>query len=277
MVPVLIAILFILSCSQQDKAVVDRSETIQIVEVDGQQYRLAAGKANQADLNVSFHYSVRGGQAYVDFIKVDGVEFRADCKAGETTDSGSSVPHFEYCEDGVGRRDVDFTCDGLRNPPPPPPPLSPDNVRLKVEGNEAYLYDRFSRAIPIEILPPPESGGYTHPQSANTTYNLTDGDDDFFFLDIKHEAIYYISTHGGTDTWGDLYLDDNGTIKAIAGIGSASTGTHVSILPDGSEFIGNFHMKIVLDPGKYYLRVSHEKEGAPAGTYQVFVAVEKLD
>ena len=165
MVFALIAILLILSCSDQDKAVFDKGEPIQIVEVEGQQYRLAAGKANQADLNVSFHYTVRGGRAYIDFIKVDGVEYWADCSGGPggqtppggTPDSGSSVPHYEYCEDvpeGAGRRDADYTCGGLRNPPPPPPPLSADNVRLKVEGNEEYLREHFDNAFQIEILPP---------------------------------------------------------------------------------------------------------------------------
>ena len=82
---------------------------------------------------------------------------------------------------------------------------------------------------------------------------------------------------GPVDTWGDLYIDDNGTIKAIAGIGSSNVGTYVVILNNDTEFIGNFQMKIILEPGQYYLRVSHENDDSEPGTYEVRVAPEKID
>ena len=143
---------------------------------------------------------------------------------------------------------------------------------MKVEGNEEYLREGFETARPIEVLAPAE-GGYTHPPSSNTTYNLTDGSDDFFYLDLKFRARYLISTSGLTDTWGDLYLDDKGTIKPIAGAGDGL----IQRTPDGGEFRGNFHLDLVLDPGEYYLRVIPEKEGEKGGSYRVMVSAFALE
>jgi len=262
------------SCAEQSP-VVAPSDTppAQIVQIDGALYRLAAKASATArsDLSIELSYVIRGGRAHIDAITIDGVEYRADCSSGaaqERGDVGSSagaVPHHQYCEDGVGVRDIDFTCGGLRNPPPPQEEPGPETVRLKVGGNEEYLRSRFEKAIVQEVLGPiPKGESYTHPPSFDTTYNLTDGDDDFFFLDIQHKAEYIIHTAGETDTWGDLYLDDNGTIKPIAGAG----GVGFFVVTDDGSFEGNLYMRLVLEPGEYYLRVAPETKGV-TGTYTV--------
>ena len=149
-------ILFQSSCAEQTP-VVAPSDTLpaQIVQIDGSIYRFAA-KASataQSDLSIELSYVIRGGQAHIDAVTIDGLEYRANCSSGaaqERGDVGSSagaVPHHQYCEDGVGVRDIDFTCGGLRNPPPPQEEPGPETVRLKVEGNEEYLRSRFERAI----------------------------------------------------------------------------------------------------------------------------------
>ena len=272
-------ILLASSCAEQPP-VVAPSDTppAQIVQIDGATYRYAAkaSATTQSDLSIELSYVIRGGQAHIDAVKIGGVEYRADCASGapeapERQPGGSSIPHHQYCEDGVGIRDVDFICDGLRNPPPPREEPGPEHIRLKVEGNEEYLRKRFENAIVQEVLGPlPRDESYTTPPSFDTTYNLTDGDDDFFFLDIQHKAEYTINTYGETDTWGDLYLDDNGTIKPIAGAG----GVGFFFVTDDGPFEGNLYMSLVLEPGEYYLRVAPETEGV-TGTYTVWaVGVE---
>ena len=69
---------------------------------------------------------------------------------------------------------------------------------------------------------------------------------------------------GETDTWGDLFLDDNGTIKPIAGAG----GVGFFVVTDDGSFEGNLYMSLVLEPGEYYLRVAPETEGV-TGAYTV--------
>ena len=270
------AVLLILSSCSEKAPVSQAGGPVQIIEMDGHSYYRGAAKVGTSDLSIELSYAVRNGRAYIDAVRIDGVEYRADCSGGAPESpeqrGGSSIPHYQYCEDGQGLRDLDFTCDGLRNPPPQREQPGPEHVRLKVEGNEEYLRERFETARPIEVLAPAE-GGYTHPPSSNMTYNLTDGSDDFFYLDLKHRAKYLISTSGLTDTWGDLYLDDKGTIKPIAGAGDGL----IFIIPSGGEFRGNFHLELVLDPGEYYLRVSPEKEGETGDSYRVMVSAHTLE
>ena len=272
-------ILFQSSCAEQSP-VVAPSDTppAQIVQIDGALYRLAA-KASataQSDLSIELSYVIRGGRAHIDAVTIGGVEYRADCASGaaqERQPGGSSIPHHQYCEDGVGVRDIDFTCEGLRNPPPRQQEPGPEHIRLKVEGNEEYLRSRFENAFVQEVFGPvPRGESYTLPPSFDITYNLSNGDDDFFFLDIQHKAEYTINTYGEIDTWGDLYLDDNGTIKPIAG---ASGVGFVVVLDDGT-FEGNFYISLVLEPGEYYLRIAPETEGV-TGTYSVWAVGTELE
>ena len=266
---------FVLSGGCQQGPVKANPDGLEMVDIDGVVYHKGSAKKTTSDLSIELTYAVRDGRAYIDAVRIDGVEYRADCSGGAPEPpeqpGGSSIPHYQYCEDGQGIRDIDFTCEGLRNPPPPRE-TGPEHVRLKVEDNEEYLRERFETARPIEVLAPAEDG-YTFPPSANTTYNLTDGSDDFFYLDLKYRARYLISTSGQTDTWGDLYLDDKGTIKPIAGAGDGL----IFIIPSGGEFKGNFSLDLVLDPGEYYLRVSPEKEGEKGGSYKVMVAAHTLE
>lgn len=281
----LIFIPSLIACSPESQTTVTAAEkdaTLwQTVQIDGVEYYKGAAKASattQSDLSIELSYVIRGGQAHIDAVKIGGVEYRADCASGapeapERQPGGSSVPHYQYCEDGVGIRDIDFTCAGLRNPPPPREEPGPEHIRLKVQGNEEYLRKRFENAIVQEVLGPvPRGESYTTPSSFNTTYNLTDGDDDFFFLDIQHKAEYTINTYGQTDTWGDLYLDDNGTIKPIAGAG----GVGFFVATDDGSFEGNLYMSLVLEPGEYYLRVAPETEGV-TGTYTVWAVGFELE
>ena len=261
----LVAPLFLFACADERATQPTDQPPFSAVQIDGQAFRAAKVSAtNQTDLSIELSYAVRGGRAYIDAVTIDGVEYRSDCAGARTTasassddgSSGSSIPHYTYCEDGQGIRDLDFTCDGLRNPPNLP---GPEDLRLKVEGNEELLRKRFGSAHDLGVFEPypPSPGGYANvPRSA--TFNLTDGGDDFFRIELADRADWAISSTGETDTWGDLYkVEDDGSIKAIAGTGKWADR-------------GNFAIQGILEAGIYYLRVSAEKGGA-AGTYRVKV------
>ncbi|MYC72288.1 MAG: hypothetical protein F4X17_16415 [Gemmatimonadetes bacterium] len=247
------------------------------VQIDGVLYHKAAGKATataqQGGLSIELSYALRDGQAYVDAVRIDGVEYRADCPdvtaatsadCPQIEEGGSSAPYVEYCEDGVGVRDVDFTCDKWRNLPGSDTP-GPEDVRFKVEGNEDVLRAGFETAFVIDIgIPAAPHEGYSPPSEPGTY--LLSADPDYFYLEVKYRAKYWIHSDGPSDTWGDLYLDDNDSIKPIAG-----TGDGVTTIVDGREFTDNFSFEMVLEPGDYYLRVVPEKEG-DTGTYSIRVA-----
>ena len=289
----LLAFLLLLSCSNHQPTATS-GEPVQTIWYDGHVYRLTAGKANQADVttdfSIEFTYGIRDGNTIIESVIINGIEYRANCSVGEISPTGDvsvgcgpagegdffggDIPHYADCADGVGIRDIDFTCGGSHDPPPPREEPGPEHIRLKVEGNEEYLRSRFENAIVQEVLGPvPNGEPYTHPPSFDITYNLSDGGDDFFFLDIQHKAEYFINTDGTTDTWGDLYLDDNGTIRPIAG--SGGTG-FVVVLDDGGTFEGNFYITRVLEPGEYYLRIAPQTEGV-TGTYSVWAVGVELE
>ena len=262
----IIASLLWLSCAEQKTVSYESAGPIQRIGLDGQSYLLAAGKANQSDLSIELSYAVRNGEAFISTVTIDGVEYRSNCSSSQGNQTSQDpdspeqqlgdgrIPHHEYCEDGVGNRDVDFTCDGYRNQPSAP---GPEDVRIKVGGNEDYLRERFKNAFDLGSHVPfaPTTGGYE--VETPSSYNLTDGKDDFFRIVLTNRAAWIISTWGDTDTWGDLYLDDNGSIKAIAGTGRWADR-------------GNFAIQGNFEAGTYYLRVSAE-QGGKAGTYQVSV------
>ena len=243
------------------------------VQIDGILYHKAAGKATataqQGGLSIELSYAVRDGQAYVDAVRIDGVEYRADCPdvtAASTSDcpeiasidSGTSnAPYVEYCEDGVGVRDIDFTCDKWRNFPDSDTP-GPEDVRLKVEGNEDVLRAGFETAFEIS------SGEGYGDQSQVKVYLLSD-EADFFHLKVNSRARYLIYSHSRHNTWADLYrVDAAGGIRPIAG-----SGDGVTVVIDGQDYTQNFFFDMVLDPGDYYLRVV--PEGGSTGTYSLRV------
>lgn len=261
-ISLLIFVLSVISCSQEHSttSAADQSSAWQQIEIDGVPYRQVAAKANAVAADISFDltYEVINGEAYISVVKIDGIEYRADCSDGENR----SVPHYEFCEDGVGIRDVDFTCGGLRDPPAAP---SAGDVRLKVDGNENYLLDRFKDAFEIEVRRVVEGRSYTTdeiPISHRTTFNLSDGGDDFFWFEIDQRRHYIVRSSGFTDTWGDLYKLEVDKIRAIAGTGMWADR-------------GNFAIQMDLDPGEYYLRVSPEGRGDTGSyTVQVYTFVE---
>ena len=260
-ISLLIFVLSVISCSQEQSttSAADQSSAWQQIEMDGVPYRQVAAKANAVAADISFDltYEVINGEAYISVIKIDGVEYRADCSDGGLDGENRSIPHYEFCEDGVGERDLDFTCEGLRNPPSAP---SASDVRLKVDGNENYLLDRFKDAFEIEVRRIVPGQGYTTdeiPISHRTTFNLSDGGDDFFVFEIDRRRHYTVRSSGETDTWGDLYKLEFNKIRAVAGTGMWADR-------------GNFAIQMDLDPGEYYLRVSPEGS-SDTGSYTVEV------
>ena len=257
-IAVLATALLVASCADK-KPVSETGEPIQIIEFDGNSYRLAAGKANASDLSIELSYEVRGGVAHIDAVTIDGVEYRSDCSAPEPPEQlppgGDGPVYVENCADGVGVRDIDFICEG--GTPTGPPNPSADQIRLKVEGNEDYLRQRFENAFDVHVPVPYSVNESTG--SVGPTYNLSDGKDDFFRIEIKQKARYSIASTGDTDTWGDLYLDGKESIKPI--VGSGSYGSNENFGFDN----------VILEPGTYYLRVSPETDDA-TGTYGVSVA-----
>ena len=163
--------LFTASCGDE-KPVAVTDDPIQTIELGGNSYRLAAGKTNTSDLSIQLSYAIRGGVAHIDAVTIDGVEYRADCSGPQPPPTtGSSRPHYADCADGQGTRDVDFTCDGYSDRPPLN--THPDKMRLKVEGNEEYLRQRFESAFELEVPVPYDEnifeGDYT-----SVSYNLSD-------------------------------------------------------------------------------------------------------
>ena len=57
-----------------------------------------------------------------------------------------SIPHYENCADGVGVRDVDFTCEGGT----PPYPFA-DEPRVPIDDN---LRERFRTAATLDVPEP---------------------------------------------------------------------------------------------------------------------------
>ncbi len=128
-------------------------------------------------------------------------------------------------------------------------------MRLKVEGNEAFLRARFedtSSTYRVAVPPLGES------QKTRQTFNLTDGKADFFLFTIKETLYYFVYSTGGADTWGDLYKVEKDLIKPIAGTGKWADG-------------GNFAFQRILEPGDYLLRVTSET-GKAEGTYQIGIS-----
>ncbi|MXW78883.1 MAG: hypothetical protein F4Z57_07840 [Gemmatimonadetes bacterium] len=262
-ITLLIFVLSVISCSQEHSttSAADQSSSWQQIEIDGVPYRQVVAKANAvaADISLDLTYEVINGEAYISVVKIDGVEYRADCSdTGRLDGENPSIPHHEFCEDGVDERDIDFTCGGLRNPPSAP---SAADIRLKVDGNENYLLDRFKDAFEIEVREIVPGRGYTEdeiPISHRTTFNLSDVGADFFRFEIDRRRHYIVRSSGETDTWGDLYKLEGDRIRAIAGTGMWADR-------------GNFAIQMDLDPGEYYLRVSPEGRG-DTGSYTVQVS-----
>ena len=248
----LVVLPFLIACADQQATQPSDEPLFFTVKINDQDFRAAKMSAtSQSDLSIELSYAVRGGRAYIDAVRIDGVEYRADCASAGASDSGvPGMPHYEDCADGKGIRDQDFTCDGYAERPPHLQAPTPEDVRLQVEGNEGYLSEHFETAQHLKT-PTPET-------TRTVTYNLTNGKADFFRLVIKQQGRYIISSTGETDTWGDLYRQSEGeSIKAIAGTGKWADH-------------GNFALDLTLEPGTYFLRVSSET-GEPAGTYRIRV------
>ena len=274
----LIFVLSLLACSEQDRVATSATDASawQAVQIDGVPYYKGAAKANataqQSDLSIEFLYRLEDGQARLYGVRIDGVTFLRDCPLPpsglcnpsvapdplEFSDAGGDEANLDILNDPLswGEGDADAR-NILANPTP-----SPNQIRLKVEGNEEYLRKRFETAFNLGRFVPQSTDSYKHIGSS-TTYNLTDGKDDFFRMEFPQTAKYIIKSSGGTDTWGDLYKDEGDSIKPIAGTGT--WGDH-----------DNFAFDIILGPGIYYLRVSPEKN-KPAGAYEVNVEPFLLD
>ena len=152
-IAILAAVLLCASCADE-KPVSTTDEPIQTIQVDGHSYRLAAAKANDSDLSIELSYVARGSRAYIEAVRIDGVEYRADCV--DTEDTGStSILHYDDCADAPGHliRDIDYTCAGFAEIPPHLRPPSPADVRLKVKDNESYLREQFEN--PYRLVVPP--------------------------------------------------------------------------------------------------------------------------
>ena len=253
--PILLAACMLTTACGDRQPTASNGEPVQIIQYDGHAYRLAAGKANQTDLSIELSYAVRGGRAVIDAVTIDGTEYRADCAAGgagpsdEGVSPGGSIPHYTLCDGLQGTRDVDYTCDGYSQIPPHLRSPTAADVRLKVEGNEAFLRAQFEGGYRL-IVPP--LGEY---QRTRQTFNLTDGKADFFFFTIEQELFYIVRSNGESDTWGDLYKVEKDFIKPIAGTGKWADGQ-------------NFAFQRILEPGDYLLRVTHET-GKAEGTYRI--------
>lgn len=271
-----IFVLSLLACSEQDRVATSATDASawQAVQIDGVPYYKGAAKANataqQSDLSIEFLYRLEDGQARIYGVRIDGVTFLRD---GLLPPSGLCNPPvatdpLEFSTEGGDEADLEILNDPLSweggdasnilaNLVP-----SPNQIRLKVEGNEKYLRQRFETAFNLGRFVPQSTDSYRHTGS-RTTYNLTDGKDDFFRMEFPQTARYIIKSSGGTDTWGDLYKDEGDSIKPIAGTGT--WGDH-----------DNFAFEMILGPGVYYLRVSPEKN-EPAGAYEVNVEPFLLD
>ena len=272
----LLAVLLAAACGNHQPTATS-GQPVQTIQYDGQAYRLAAGKVNQADvtadLSIEFTYGERNGNRVIASVIINEVEYRADCDTGaiarvtdDGTDTGtpegcgptggSDLPHYTNCSDGQGIRDIDFTCDGYGDFAPNTP--GAEDVRLKVEGNEDLLRSAFASAWRLGSFVPhaPSPDGYPVEED-DTTYNLTDGAADFFVIELTQKAHWIISSTGETDTWGDLYKVEGGNIRAIAGTGQWADR-------------GNFAIQQVLEAGTYLLRVTAE-QGGTGGAYKVDV------
>ncbi len=211
---------------------------IQTIELDGSTYRRVASKANATsgqDLSLELFYAVEGDEAYIDMVRIDGVEYRADC----TDPPDPPEPPYQEPPD-VSRE----------------PPL-PTTTEPRIEIDD-HLRNRFSTAVvaadinlPSEVEGRSITGGY----SAFST--LGKGEDDFFRFDLTERGCYNFVTSGDTDTYGEVFRDDDGDITFI--IGTSDFGVYP-----------NFGVEAVLDPGTHYLRVSGDNQEVE-GRYQVFI------
>ena len=210
---------------------------IQTIELDGSTYRRVASKANATsgqDLSLELFYAVEGDEAYIDMVRIDGVEYRADC-----TDP-PEPPEQEPPD--------------LRPGPLPP---SPTTTEPRIEIDD-HLRNRFSTAVVADINLPSETVGRNSitPYVASST--LGKGEDDFFRLDLTERGCYHFTTAGDTDTYGEVFRDDDGDITFI--IGTSDWG-----------WDPNFGFNVVLDPGTHYLRVSGDNQEVE-GPYEVVMA-----
>ena len=250
-----------LACSQEHSApsAAGTRSAWQQIQIDGVSYRQVAAKANAAqasDVSIELSYDIRGGQAYISAVRIDGVQYRADCSGVEPPQQQESdLPHYEFCEEGVGQRDVDFTCSGYRGALDPTP--SPFWIRMPAEDvNITHLLKQFETATML-IMPDPSEAAWE-----SNTFNLTDGEDDFFRFDVGQQSRCLIASDGDSDTWGDLYRIDGNSVVEIAGTGRF-----------GSR--NNFQFDMTLDQGAYLLRVSAENANAEgrfvAGSYTIIL------
>ena len=245
----------LVACATEQKPMAAASQPIQTIGYAGNTYRLAAGKASASDLSIELSYSISNGQAYVEAVHIDGVEYRANCPGAafvgeqdpEVPESrGPSVPHYDNCDDvpaGAGDRDIDYTCNQLSFPEFATAP------RIPIDDN---LRERFNTATLIEVPPEPFNGQ----RFSTNTYILHPDEDYFFRLEIDQGQGFIVATEGLTDTYGELFYDNNGTIEFITGTGEWADRGNFAIHQEN------------LDAGTYYVRVS--SDDSETGSFLVY-------
>ena len=210
----------------------------------------AAGKANASDLSIELSYAVRGDTAYVNTVKIDGVEYRSDCSGtGEPEVEDETESELPHCKD-VQNPIRDVNCYGSTEPPP----VTATEPRIPIDSN---LRERFRTAEVIEVPEPgrTEEGGLNAFWSP--TYILEPPKDHFFRMELLQGVSYVIGTAGETDTYGELFHDDNGQIRFIMGTGEFADRRNFALHADN------------VAGGTYYVRVSGED--GEEGTYLLYV------
>jgi len=142
--------------------------------------------------------------------------------------------------------------------------LSVSEIKLLYSMNQQNIQDDYpntcDNALPIEL---------NQTINANIDYpglNESDGDCDYFKIDISDEKAVSIYTTGDTDTYGILFNCCNGSPPNCS----------IRIDDSNNGDNNNFRINEILEKGTYYLKVRHEDKINGTGNYNLLYVLNNI-